>query len=254
MNKGGTVEVAGLRVTMVRADHSAGDWNASDETTLYLGEPAGFVVELENGFRIYHAGDTAVFGDMALIRDLFRPDLAMLPIGGHFTMDPAGAALAAELLGVRHVLPIHWGTFPILAGTPAPAARRDRRPRRHGRGHRLEAGRHGRLTSSRSVAKPRGWARSFRPRQRPSTALLDRGDRRARQLPRRADQLFFVSQWRPIVHPDVAEDGGPEQRLAVAGRERQHPAHLVTQHRWAAPATWHGRTFALSVGSTLSMS
>ena len=118
MNKGGTVDVVGLRVTMTGADHSAGDWNASDETTLYLGEPAGFVVELENGFRIYHAGDTAVFGDMALIRELFRPDLAMLPIGGHFTMDPAGAALAAELLGVAHVLPIHWGTFPILAGTP----------------------------------------------------------------------------------------------------------------------------------------
>jgi L-ascorbate metabolism protein UlaG (beta-lactamase superfamily) len=119
MNKGGTVEAAGLRVSMVPAEHSAGDWNAPDETTLYLGEPAGFVVELENGFRIYHAGDTAVFGDMRLIRELFRPDLAMLPIGGHFTMDPAGAALAAELLGVQHVLPIHWGTFPILAGTPA---------------------------------------------------------------------------------------------------------------------------------------
>jgi L-ascorbate metabolism protein UlaG (beta-lactamase superfamily) len=122
MNKGGTVEVAGLRVSMVPADHSAGDWNAAAESTLYLGEPAGFVVELENGFRIYHAGDTAVFGDMALIRDLFRPDLAMLPIGGHFTMDPVGAALAAELLGVTHVLPIHWGTFPLLAGTPAQLA------------------------------------------------------------------------------------------------------------------------------------
>jgi len=117
-NKGGTVEAAGVRVTMVPAEHSAGDWNASEETTLYLGEPAGFVVELENGFRIYHAGDTAVFGDMALIRQLFKPDLAMLPIGGHFTMDPVGAALAVELLGVQHVLPIHWGTFPALSGTP----------------------------------------------------------------------------------------------------------------------------------------
>jgi L-ascorbate metabolism protein UlaG (beta-lactamase superfamily) len=119
MNKGGTVEAAGLKVTMTGADHSAGDWNASDETTLYLGEPAGFVVELENGFRIYHAGDTQAFGDMALIRQLFRPDLAMLPIGGHFTMDPRGAALATELLGVSTVLPIHWGTFPLLAGTPS---------------------------------------------------------------------------------------------------------------------------------------
>ncbi|MEI7743767.1 MAG: metal-dependent hydrolase [Chloroflexota bacterium] len=122
MNKGGTVEVAGLRVSMVRADHSAGDWNADGETTLYLGEPAGFVVELENGFRIYHAGDTAVFGDMALIRELLKPDLAMLPIGGFYTMDPAGAAVAADLLGVRWVLPIHWGTFPALSGTPAQLA------------------------------------------------------------------------------------------------------------------------------------
>jgi L-ascorbate metabolism protein UlaG (beta-lactamase superfamily) len=119
MNKGGTLEAAGLRVTMTGADHSAGDWNPGGETTLYLGEPAGFVVELENGFRIYHAGDTNVFGDMALIRDLYRPDIAMLPIGGHYTMGPREAALATELLGVRHVLPIHWGTFPILAGTPA---------------------------------------------------------------------------------------------------------------------------------------
>ncbi|MFP5343089.1 MAG: metal-dependent hydrolase [Candidatus Limnocylindria bacterium] len=118
MNKGGTVEVAGLRVTMTGADHSAGDWNAGGETTLYLGEPAGFVIELEDGYRIYHAGDTGAFGDMALIRDLHRPDLAMLPIGGHFTMDPAGAALAVELLGVGDVMPIHYGTFPKLAGTP----------------------------------------------------------------------------------------------------------------------------------------
>ena len=118
MNKGGTAEAAGLKVTMVGADHSAGDWNAGGETTLYLGEPAGFVVELENGFRIYHAGDTNVFADMGLIRDLYAPELAMLPIGGHYTMGPREAALAVELLGVRHVLPIHYGTFPILAGTP----------------------------------------------------------------------------------------------------------------------------------------
>ncbi len=119
MNKGGTVDVAGLRVTMTGADHSAGDWNAAGETTLYLGEPAGFVIEMENGFRIYHAGDTNVFGDMRLIGELWRPDLAILPIGGHFTMGPGEAAKAVELLGVQHVLPIHYGTFPILAGTPA---------------------------------------------------------------------------------------------------------------------------------------
>ena len=118
MNKGGTVEAAGLRVSMTSADHSAGDWNAGGETTLYLGEPAGFVVELEDGTRVYHAGDTALFGDMRLIRELWRPDVALLPIGGHFTMDPEAASLAVEYLGVAHVMPIHYGTFPILAGTP----------------------------------------------------------------------------------------------------------------------------------------
>lgn len=119
MNKGGTVEAAGLRVTMTSADHSAGDWNAGGETTLYLGDPVGFVIELEDGYRIYHAGDTRAFSDMQLIRDLYRPDIAMLPIGGHFTMGPQEAALAVEFLGVPDVIPMHYGTFPILAGTPA---------------------------------------------------------------------------------------------------------------------------------------
>ncbi len=118
MNKGGTVEAAGLRVTMVGADHSAGDWNPGGETTLYLGDPAGFVIELEDGYRIYHAGDTQLFSDLRLIRELHRPDLAMLPIGGHFTMDPTAAALAVGYLGVQEVIPLHYGTFPILTGTP----------------------------------------------------------------------------------------------------------------------------------------
>ncbi len=109
----------GDAVVGMNKDHSAGDWNAGAETTLYLGEPAGFVVRLEDGTTIYHAGDTNVFSDMALIRELYRPSLALLPIGGHFTMGPREAALAAELLGVEAVAPIHWGTFPILAGTPA---------------------------------------------------------------------------------------------------------------------------------------
>lgn len=118
MNKGGTVEAAGLKVTMTSADHSAGDWAAALDVPLYLGEPAGFVIEMENGYRVYHAGDTTVFGDMRLIGELYRPDLAMLPIGGHYTMGPREAALAVELLGVTDVMPIHYGTFPILAGTP----------------------------------------------------------------------------------------------------------------------------------------
>jgi len=119
MNKGGTFEVDGIKVTMTHADHSAGDWNPGGETTLYLGDPVGLVIELENGFRFYFAGDTTAFGDMALIRELHAPQLAFLPIGGHFTMGPREAALAAGLLGVEDVVPIHYGTFPILTGTPA---------------------------------------------------------------------------------------------------------------------------------------
>ena len=88
MNKGGTFEVDGIRVTMTHATHSAGDWNPGGETTLYLGDPAGFVVELENGFTFYFAGDTDLFGDMRYIGELHRPDVAFLPIGGHFTMGP----------------------------------------------------------------------------------------------------------------------------------------------------------------------
>ncbi len=118
MNKGGTIEAHGIKVTLVHADHSAGEIRGDAEVPIYFGEPVGALIELENGFRILHAGDTDVFGDMRLIAELHRPDLAMLPIGGHFTMGPRGAALAAELLNVRHVVPIHYGTFPILAGTP----------------------------------------------------------------------------------------------------------------------------------------
>jgi L-ascorbate metabolism protein UlaG (beta-lactamase superfamily) len=118
MNKGGTVEAAGLKVSMVRAEHSSGDFYAGAESPIYLGEPVGFVVELEDGFRFYFAGDTDLFGDMRLIGERHRPSLALLPIGGHFTMDPIAAAHAVELLGVDAVAPMHYGTFPALAGTP----------------------------------------------------------------------------------------------------------------------------------------
>jgi L-ascorbate metabolism protein UlaG (beta-lactamase superfamily) len=118
MNKGGTVRVGEIGVTMIPALHSAGDREGGAPSTIELGEPVGFVVTLENGFGFYFAGDTFVTGDMRLWADLFRPELAILPIGGHFTMDPRAAALAVELLGVKHVLPMHYGTFPILAGTP----------------------------------------------------------------------------------------------------------------------------------------
>jgi L-ascorbate metabolism protein UlaG (beta-lactamase superfamily) len=118
MNKGGTFDARGVAVTMVRADHSAGDWSNAGEGPLYLGEPAGFVLGLEDGRRIYYSGDTDVFGDMTLIGEMYRPDVAIMPIGGHYTMGPRGAARAAKMLGVRTVVPVHYGTFPILAGTP----------------------------------------------------------------------------------------------------------------------------------------
>jgi len=117
-NKGGTLEHRGVKITMVHAEHSGGDMRGDSDVPVYLGEPAGFVVELEDGVRFLFAGDTDVFGDMRLIRERYAPALAFLPIGGHYTMDPRGAALATELLGVSQVVPIHWSTFPILAGTP----------------------------------------------------------------------------------------------------------------------------------------
>lgn len=117
MNKGGTVEVAGVRITMVHADHSCGIED-TDGSIIYGGEAVGYVVELENGFKFYFAGDTNVFGDMALIGELYQPDVAFLPIGGHYVMGPREAAKAVELLRVKTVVPMHYGTFPVLAGTP----------------------------------------------------------------------------------------------------------------------------------------
>ncbi|MBX6772097.1 MAG: metal-dependent hydrolase [Chloroflexi bacterium] len=117
MNKGGSQTIDGIRVTMVHADHSS-SITEDDGTIVCGGEPAGYVIELENGFRLYHAGDTSLFGDMRLIGELYRPDLALLPIGDLYTMSPREAAYAIRLLGVRQVIPMHWGTFPALTGTP----------------------------------------------------------------------------------------------------------------------------------------
>jgi L-ascorbate metabolism protein UlaG (beta-lactamase superfamily) len=117
MNKGGTVAVAGCKVTMTQAVHSS----AVDEggELIAAGDPGGFVVEFPNGFVAYHAGDTAAFRDMELIRELYHPELVMLPIGSHYVMSPAEAALAARMLKPRWVIPMHYGTFPVLTGTPA---------------------------------------------------------------------------------------------------------------------------------------
>ena len=117
MNKGGTVEADGVKFTMTQAVHSGGFAQPGSDP-LYLGEPAGFVIEFENGLKVYCAGDTDVFSDMELIQRLYSPDVAILPIGDHFTMGPRAAAVALELLGTSRCIPIHWGTFPLLTGTP----------------------------------------------------------------------------------------------------------------------------------------
>jgi L-ascorbate metabolism protein UlaG (beta-lactamase superfamily) len=116
MNLGGSHKHADVIFTMTEAKHSAGI--SDGDQTVYGGNPAGYVIEIDNGPVLYHAGDTSVFSDMQLIRELHHPQLAMLPIGDHFTMGPKAAALAAKFLGVQQVLPIHWGTFPMLTGTP----------------------------------------------------------------------------------------------------------------------------------------
>lgn len=117
MNKGGTVEREGVRVTMVHADHSCGI-QEDDGSIIYGGEAVGYVLAFSDGTVVYHAGDTNVFGDMALIRELYAPSVVMLPIGGKYTMSPKEAAKAVELLQPRVVIPMHYGTFPGLTGRP----------------------------------------------------------------------------------------------------------------------------------------
>lgn len=116
MNLGGTQDVLGMQVTMVRADHSCGLEDGGQ--ILYGGVASGYMVRLPEGFTFYHAGDTALFSDMQLLGEMYRPELAFLPIGDFYTMDPRQAARACRFLGVRKVIPIHWGTFPALTGTP----------------------------------------------------------------------------------------------------------------------------------------
>jgi len=113
-NKGGTVSVDELKFTLTNAHHSSSNNNLE-----YMGEPCGIVVEVENGTKLYFAGDTCVFGDMQLIARIYSPDVAILPIGDHYTMGPREAAVALELLNVKRCVPCHFGTFPPLVGTPA---------------------------------------------------------------------------------------------------------------------------------------
>ena len=121
MNLGGTQDVLGLRVTQVRAEHSSAILDG--DRFVSGGIASGYIVRLPEGYTFYHAGDTALFSDMQLLAKLYRPELAFLPIGDRFTMDPRQAAMACRFLGVRKVVPIHWGTFPLLTGSPEQLAR-----------------------------------------------------------------------------------------------------------------------------------
>lgn len=116
MGHGGTQTIGGIAITMVNAVH--GSSALEDGRLVYLGHPGGYVIRFEDGLTIYFAGDTDLFGDMRLIGEMYRPAIAFLPIGDRFTMGPGAAAKAAELLGVRQVVPMHYGTFPFLTGTP----------------------------------------------------------------------------------------------------------------------------------------
>lgn len=117
MNKGGTFDLGGVKVTMVHADHSCGITDG--DTVVYGGEAVGYVIAFENGFKVYIAGDTNVFSDMAIIGELYHPDIAILPIGDFYTMGPREAAYATKLLRVSTVIPAHFATFPVLTGRPA---------------------------------------------------------------------------------------------------------------------------------------
>ena len=125
--KSGTVAPfgpGGPKITAVHAEHSSElVWKnpATDkDETHYGGEPVGYIIELENGFKIWHMGDTGLFGDMRLIGETYKPDLVLIPIGGHFTMGPQDAAIAVrDLIKPKYAIPMHYGTFPLLRGTPA---------------------------------------------------------------------------------------------------------------------------------------
>lgn len=116
MGIGGSQEVAGVSITMTQAMHSGSI--VEDGRILYLGGAAGFVLRAPHTPTIYFAGDTGLFGDMKVIAELYKPEIAFLPIGDLYTMGPDTAAVAARWLGVRQVVPMHWGTFPVLTGTP----------------------------------------------------------------------------------------------------------------------------------------
>jgi L-ascorbate metabolism protein UlaG (beta-lactamase superfamily) len=114
---GGTITIKDAKIHLVEALHSSG-YGQDKSGPKYGGAPVGYVIEIDKGPIIYHAGDTDVFAGMSLIADRYHPTVALLPIGGHFTMDPDGAALATKMLKVKTVIPMHFATFPMLKGTP----------------------------------------------------------------------------------------------------------------------------------------
>ncbi|MBV9613538.1 MAG: metal-dependent hydrolase [Acidobacteriaceae bacterium] len=122
MNKGGTVDLGFVKLTMMHALHSCAIKDGDE--LIYGGEAASYVLSFPDGRTAFFAGDTALFGDMSLIGDLYQPELAFLPIGDHFTMDPHQAAHAARLLKVKRVIPMHYGTFPVLTGRPEELAQK----------------------------------------------------------------------------------------------------------------------------------
>lgn len=117
MNKGGTVDLDFVKLTMTHALHSNAIKDGND--LVYGGEAAGYVLSFRDGRHAYFAGDTSIFSEMKFLEELYQPELAFLPIGDHFTMGPKEAALAARTLKVKTVIPMHYGTFPALTGTPA---------------------------------------------------------------------------------------------------------------------------------------
>jgi L-ascorbate metabolism protein UlaG (beta-lactamase superfamily) len=122
MNKGGTVDLGFVKLTMTHAIHSSAI--KEGDRLLYGGEAAGYILTGKDGRRSYFAGDTTLFSDMALLADVYEPELAFLPIGDHFTMGPHEAAHAARMLKVKKVVPMHYGTFPVLTGRPEDLASR----------------------------------------------------------------------------------------------------------------------------------
>ncbi len=117
MNIGGSYRFRDVEISMVEARHSSAI--EEDGKSVYAGEPAGYILQVDGEPIFYHAGDTALFGDMKTTRELYTPEIACLPIGDHYTMGPRAAALAAQYLGCKKIIPIHYGTFPVLTGTPA---------------------------------------------------------------------------------------------------------------------------------------